>query len=368
MLFSKLLSLASSSSHQTSRRRKTGTPANCVRQCDTLEPRVLLSADNQTPVITFAVSEYSVVLIELQDMWAHDVTIWIDAEADGTFEGSVQHEGIGLPTIISVPGDIPPNGEKLVAVKAVRNIVGGEDATEHQELTSNVVTLTAKGHELLPVVPSMLDVYLETVWGEIDGQDIVGTVDIVYKQGEEWISVGNVTDSRGVFTLSAPQSTVGQEITLTTRHSWMGVDVYGPIYTFFNEPIGDFWAEDPATGPGDANAPTDPGTSETPPIGGPEDGTTETPPAVDPENGTSDPPPTGGPDGGGEEWVGEEPAAMPSDGSFDTGAVNTEPENDSSDEAIDQFMADLGTDDDWYDWHYAEETETEDDYAAFFDA
>jgi hypothetical protein len=200
----------------------------------------------------------------------------------------------------------------------------------------------------------MLDVVVETVWGEIDGTDVVGTVDIVYKQGEQWISVGDVTESRGVFTLSSPQSTIGHEITLTTRHSWMGVDVYGPIYTFFNEPLGDFWAEDPAT--------TDP-----PPADDPGTAATEPPPAVDPGTVAGEPTSSGSSeaDANDEESVAESPPAISTDGSADAQVTSFETEDGSDEEAIDQFMAGLGADNEWY---YTGETETEaeEDYTAFF--
>lgn len=328
MLFSKLFLLNRSSSRQRSARRKSSMDGSCVHQCDHLEPRVLLTADHEAPVITHVDSDYGVVLVELQDMWAPDVTIWIDVEADGTFEGSLAHEGIGLPSIISVPGDIPPNSEVQVAIKAVRAFVGGEDGTDYYELTSNIVTLTAKGHELLPIVPLSLDVDVETVWGELDREDIVGTVDIVYQEGTQWISIGDVTQSWGQFTLSTPESTIGHEITLTTRHSWMGVDVYGPIYTFFNEPIGDFWAEDPGTG-------------------------------------STEPPLPGGSEGDEEEAVAEEPPTVATDGSADAQLAASDADDGSVQAAIDQFMAGLGTDDDWF---YAVEEETEEDDAAFFES
>ncbi|MEZ6127645.1 MAG: hypothetical protein R3C59_03120 [Planctomycetaceae bacterium] len=301
----------------------------------------MLSGDNRVPVFTFAAAPTGVVVVEFEDDTLSDVTVFVDAHADGSYESSEPMQTDGIPTIVWVDAEVPPNGSIQANVKAVRTVFNEDEGAEADqiELTSEIITVTVQGVELLPIPPLELDVHTETVWGQIDEDDVVGSVQIVMKWDDgDWVDLGDPMVTYGSFHLAVPVESIGKEVTVTTRHSLHGVDVYGPLETFENPSI-----EEQLFGSGgddDGGGETGGGGAEE--VGGPD--------------GIEDPDPVGS--GG----ASTPPAVPPSTGNDDDEIASVD------DSAIDEMMASLTMDDDWY---FSDDTGSETDsadYADFFTA
>jgi len=332
----------------------------------------MLSGANQTPVISYADGSSGIVVVELADNNMDGVTIYVDANADGTYETSEGLFGGNAATLVAVDAMVLPNSSIQANVKAVRSII--EDANGPETvLTSAVVTVTVEGVELLPIPPLDLDVHTETVWVDVDEADIVGDVQMVVKWDDgDWVEIGNPEGKLGLSSFGTPAESIGKDITVTTKHSLFGVDVYGPLATYYNQSIDEQLDGDPpddgGTGAGTGGNGTGNGGPGGTGTGGTGTGGTGSGMGSGMGNGGTGAGNGGtGGNGASGNGTGGGTTQPPSNGGGSTSGFSGGYGGEYGDtDAIDEMMAGLNDNDDWY---YPEGTQSdEDDYADFFAA
>jgi len=215
-----------SSLFSTSSKRRQRTMVTAHMECDTLEPKQMLSGTNDPPDLIDADfdSDLEAIFVDVETHFLSNVEVHLDLDGDGSVD--TQDTSAQGTSDVLFPIELAPNSSQDADIKITRTVTNPDGSST--VITGDTLTITVYGPTVSAITLDSATVNGNHIDVTFDQAEAVHWANLVYRSGDDpyWYDIGSIDDANGSFSAYSPAA-AGETFEVRIAHELSGVTVYG---------------------------------------------------------------------------------------------------------------------------------------------